>query len=63
MKCQICDRKFRNKSGLLAHHKSCEKIYDNKKDIKKLYLEGYSITKLANKYHISKDTLLYVLGD
>lgn len=64
MKCKICNRELKNKSGLVVHEKSCIKIYDNKENIKKSYLEdGYSIPKLAKKYNIGRDTLLYILED
>lgn len=63
-KCKICGREITNKGGLVVHEKTCEKIFNNKEEINRLYInEFYSVRDLCRKYNVGKGIICEVLGD
>lgn len=64
MKCNICDREFKNKGGYVSHIKTCDYVNTIKDEIISLYVDSFiGINEIGKKFNIGKDTVIKVLGN
>jgi very-short-patch-repair endonuclease len=64
MYCKYCNKEIKLLSNLNQHEKSCEKIFLNKNEIVRLYIEEFiSVKKLCKIYNITTDNMLKILKD
>jgi very-short-patch-repair endonuclease len=64
MKCDICDREFKNKGGYVSHIKTCNYVNTIKDEIIFLYVDLFiGVNEIGKKFNIGKDTVIKVLGD
>lgn len=64
IKCEICDKEFKNKGGYSAHKKTCDYVHIIKDEIISLYVDSLvGINKIGKKFGIGKDTVIRILGD
>lgn len=64
MKCNICDREFKNKGGYVSHVKTCDYVNTIKTEIITLYVDSFmGINEIGKKFNIGKNTIIDVLGD
>jgi very-short-patch-repair endonuclease len=64
MKCNICDREFKNKGGYVSHIKTCNYVNTIKDEIISLYVDSFiGVNEIGKKFNIGKNTVIKVLGD
>jgi very-short-patch-repair endonuclease len=64
IKCEVCNREFKNKGGYSSHKKTCDYVFTIKDEIISLYVDSLvSINEIGKKYGIGKDIVIRVLGD
>jgi very-short-patch-repair endonuclease/transposase-like protein len=64
MKCEVCDKEFKNMGGYSKHIKTCKYVNTIKDNIIYLYVESLiSINEISKKFNLGKNTIIEVLGD
>lgn len=62
--CKVCQKEFSNKGGFIVHEKTCERIFQYKEEIKKLYNEDlWSIREVAKKFSVGTGIITNLLGE
>lgn len=64
IKCEVCNKEFKNKGGYSSHKKTCDYVLTIKDEIISLYVDSLvGINEIGKKYSIGKDIVIRVLGD
>lgn len=64
IKCEGCNKEFKNKGGYSSHKKTCDYVLTIKNEIISLYVDSLvGINEIGKKYGIGKDIVIRVLGD
>jgi len=61
MKCDLCDKEFKNLSGLNSHYPHCQKTIILKNDVIEMYKNNNSIRDISEKLFLSKSKVAQYL--
>jgi len=63
LKCNLCDRDFKNRGGLISHMNYCKRTILLKNDVIDLYKNNYSIIDISKKLKLCKSKVVEYVGD